>query len=196
MVKSTTLGWKLAFMGALGSLLGGLFAGCGVRPAGVAGESLKFEVVYSRLGWDEGPRQAKLPESFGAWVIGADEELAAYRIDQVDPGCLEPLKDVDLGEPPRIPSGATALLIAPGGMFDGQCYRVTGVYNDSGDWIVAAGLREKPNLGGSALNVGSQMAGIMLVEAPAPTRVVMRVEDQTGGPNDGRVWWSDGRVGE
>lgn len=196
MAKSRAVVWGLALVGSLSSVLFGLFAGCGVPPTGVQGESLGFEVVYCRWGWDEGSGGAQPLASFGGWVIATDGELAAYWADQADPGCLEPASEVDLGEPPHIPEGKTALLIAPGGMLDGQFYRVTGVYDDSGDWTVAAILREKGGRNGSELNMGARVLGIILVEGPPPSAVVLRVEDQTGGPSDGKVWWSDGRAGQ
>jgi hypothetical protein len=173
--------------------LGDLYA----RPRSLAGsDRLRFELAATcvdgcGLDWPSLPRKGN-----GDWILAGNVELAAYWGQPADGAVIGPSHALDLGDPPHIPEGATAILVSADAFNDREDLRITGVYADpSGEWTVTvakyADLGETIRWWTGGLDISSprRVWWIAIVYAPAPTNLRIRLEDKTWGPNDGNVTW-------
>jgi hypothetical protein len=158
------------------------FGGCAERPDGLENaEPLDFEIVLTGSAGVYGDDGPVFPDQPGVWVIEHDSEFARY--------CAAPgasvIRDSALaskvGDPPRIPDGLSALLVAPGVTFHPKGFEVTGVYDEAGQWTVTVAHYADP------INVGDfpassvSPAWVLLVDAPRPDSVAMRLDDTVDG---------------
>jgi hypothetical protein len=190
------LGVVALILAALGALAASGVASA--HPDGVEGRALGFDLVSNTGAETDAAYPGPGAAGMAARVIVGTEELAEYWEYPSDRTGIRGVKDLGMGNSPHIPEDATAILTAPGSYTNTEYFRVTGVYDDMGEWTVAVARRTNlfSALSLFSLNWGSRASGVLLVHAPPPRNVQIRVEDQTGGPRDGRVLWGGPRPQE
>jgi hypothetical protein len=160
-------------------------AGCSGRPAGVEGQALDSEVAaFGYNSWS--------PDDYNhGWVrVVTSPEEAETVLAETSLRDNSGFSETTVTGFPEIPSGHTALLFYPTYLPD-SCYGldVQGVYANANKWTLAVRIEDRHQRGWSCATALVTSASLLLVDAPPPAAVDMRVERERPGEESVVSWW-------
>ncbi|MDR0365390.1 MAG: hypothetical protein LBH68_00950 [Bifidobacteriaceae bacterium] len=155
---------------------------------------MSYQVAWSTDTDAHGLLFNRLHFQAGVWVVETDEELAEAWVDPLDSYEGWGGQDLGLGEPPHIPDGVTALFVSPGWTDDHCVFRLVGVFDEDGEWTVEVDLATASLPSDPVRKIEmDDVSAVLLVQAPPPNSVRVRVEDTTCGQYTTKVQWGVSR---